>query len=99
MQHRLTDLDLAVLAAAKIGALRQDTTTRVWTINGQTAMPSLFRLEQAGEIYISLGQRILFPGTDQYREAEAREELIVTIKRGLRDGSIRFEQPKKGTKP
>lgn len=87
MTHRLTDYDHAVLAAAKIGALKRE--GKVWFMGGVNCMLSLYRLEQADEVYIAHNGDILFPGTEQYAKAEKHAELRAAFISGVRNGTIK----------
>lgn len=103
MVARLTDFDHAVLAAAWIGVLKRQ--GPVWYLNGINVSFSLYRLEQAGELYVADRGDILMPGTEAWEAQEKRMEFRSIIRRGIRDGTIKFSKVPsrksklKGTKP
>lgn len=103
MQHRLTDFDLAVLAAARIGMLEpyrknnyNSAAKTFWRMNGVDVSHSLARLVQAGEIIMSRSGKLFLPGTpecDQYAVANA---VFKELRQKIRSGEITLPKLKKG---
>ena len=103
MQHRLTDFDLAVLAAARIGMLEpyrknayNSAAKTFWRMNGVDVSRSLARLVQAGEIHVAQNGKFMFLDSSEYRDHERVREIIKELRRKIRSGEIKLPKLKKG---
>ena len=110
MRHRLTDFDLAVLAAARMGSLtavwgwhggsrRRRRGIISWLMSDVNVMPSLFRLAQAGELVITDDKRLLFTDTKEYADYVTLQQNLRDFKKAIHTGEIklpRLPRPKKG---